>query len=260
MIRAKKHFGQHFLHDQGIIDRIVNSIAPRSGQSIVEIGPGLGAITFPLLRCCGQLQAIEIDRDVIDRLRQYHAEGLIIHEISALDFQLPQADDGTLWRVVGNLPYNLSTPLLFHWLDQARYIADLHFLLQKEVVERMAASPGSKQYGRLSVTTQYRCRVEPLFSVSADAFRPPPKVESAFVRLEPYRKPPVILKDQETFHGLLRQVFGQRRKTLRNVLKAQLTAEDLLAAGIDGGNRPEQLTLDQFAGLSNLIYEKNNER
>jgi 16S rRNA (adenine1518-N6/adenine1519-N6)-dimethyltransferase len=250
----RKRFGQHFLHDPLVIARIVAAIQPRESDAIVEIGPGQGAITVPLLQAAGRLQVVELDRDLIDPLREQcrRAGELIIHNADALrfDFCSLTSDAATL-RVVGNLPYNISTPLLFHLLSQAHCISDMHFMLQKEVVDRLAATPGSRQYGRLSVMVQYRCRVSRLFTIGPGAFQPPPRVESAFVRLEPYRELPVAIHDEAVLKTLVRQAFAQRRKTLRNALRGILEEEAIRSLGIDPSVRAEMLGLSEFAALAN---------
>ena len=253
--RARKRFGQHFLHDRNVIDKILLSIAPRAGERLIEIGPGLGAITLPLLERCGSLTAIELDRDVIPRLEAAAAgKGnlqIIQGDALRIDFR-KLTTPGTRLRLVGNLPYNISTPLLFHFLDQAENIQDMHFMLQKEVVQRMAASPGGKEYGRLTVMLAARCQVEPLFNIGAGAFRPPPKVESAFVRLTPYTAPPFPIDDTGHFGRLVTQAFSHRRKTLRNALQGIADETLIRQAGIDPGARPETLSPADFARLSNL--------
>lgn len=250
----RKRFGQNFLHDPGVIHKIIAAIRPQPGQDLVEIGPGQGAITLPLLKACGRLQAVELDRDLLAPLQAAAADvgELILHNRDALrtDFCALRRGDQRL-RVVGNLPYNISTPLLFHLLDQAGCIEDMHFMLQKEVVERMAAGPGTGDYGRLSVMLQFRCAVLPLFGIGPGAFRPPPKVESAFVRLIPHRTPPVRVQDEALFTRIVQQAFGQRRKTLRNTLKGLLDNEDFAALNIDPQIRAEQLDLATFARLAN---------
>jgi 16S rRNA (adenine1518-N6/adenine1519-N6)-dimethyltransferase len=249
----RKRFGQNFLHDPGVIDRIVSAIGPRPGDELVEIGPGRGAITLPLLQAAGRLTVIELDRDLIQPLlvRCRTAGELTAHNADALRFDFcRQVADADL-RIVGNLPYNISTPLLFHLLDQSRCIRDMHFMLQKEVVERMAAPPGSGQYGRLSVMVQYRCRVSPLFTIGPGAFTPAPKVDSAFVRLAPYTRAPVDVVDTGVFATLVRQAFAQRRKTLRNTLRGVLDADEIRLAGIDPAARAETLGLPAFAALAN---------
>jgi 16S rRNA (adenine1518-N6/adenine1519-N6)-dimethyltransferase len=255
----RKRFGQNFLHDQGVISKIIAAIQPQPGEDLLEIGPGQGAITLPLLEVCGRLQAIELDRDLLQPLRAAAAGRgeLILHSQDALrtDFCALRRD-GRRLRVIGNLPYNISTPLLFHLLDQADCIEDMHFMLQKEVVDRMAAASGSAAYGRLSVMLQYRCAVVPLFGIGPGAFRPPPKVESAFVRLVPHRTPPAEVRDEALFARLVQQAFGQRRKTLRNTLKGLLDDIDFAALGIDPQVRAEQLDLGSFARLANRAADR----
>jgi 16S rRNA (adenine1518-N6/adenine1519-N6)-dimethyltransferase len=253
--RPRKRFGQNFLHDPVIIGKIVQAINPQPGERLVEIGPGQGAITLPLLQAAGRLDVIELDRDLVGPLAgKCRASGeLTIHCADALTFDFTALSDGKLLRVVGNLPYNISTPLLFHLLDQHRCIHDMHFMLQKEVVERMAAQPGSGAWGRLGVMLQYRCRVTPLFNIGSGAFNPPPKVESAFVRLDPYDTPPVSVDDETVFSDVVRQAFAQRRKTLRNTLRALLDADEISAVGIDPGVRAETLGLAEFAALANRV-------
>ena len=251
--RPRKRFGQHFLHDPGVIARIVAAIAPKPGERLVEIGPGLGALTTALLPAVGHLDVVELDRDLPEPLAARCAGlgELRIHAADALefDFRTLAPEAGGL-RVVGNLPYNISTPLLFHLLDQADCIRDMHFMLQKEVVDRLAADPGTKTYGRLSVMTQFRCAVIPLFDVGPGAFNPPPKVWSAVVRLVPYRGPPVTLNHPERLEDVVRRAFAQRRKTLRNALKGLLDAEAIAAADVDPKARAEVLDLAAFARLA----------
>ena len=250
----RKRFGQHFLHDPAVIARIVAAIQPRESDALLEIGPGQGAITVPLLQTAGRLQVVELDRDLIDPLREQcrKAGDLTLHNADALqvDFCRLTTDAAPL-RVIGNLPYNISTPLLFHLLSQARCISDMHFMLQKEVVDRLTAAPGSRQYGRLSVMVQYRCRVTRLFTIGPGAFQPPPRVESAFVRLEPYRESPVEIHDEAVLELMVRQAFAQRRKTLRNALRGILEDEAIRSLGIDPSVRAEMLGLSEFAALAN---------
>ena len=251
--RARKRFGQHFLHDRNVIHKIMVAIAPKPGDTLVEIGPGLGAITLPLLERAGALIAVELDRDVIPELEAAAAgKGrLRIIQADALTTDLSAfAPAGGKLRLLGNLPYNISTPLLFHFLEQADRISDMHFMLQKEVVQRMAAPPGGKTYGRLTVMLAARCRVEPLFNIGAGAFRPPPKVESAFVRLTPYPTPPFPLSDPARFAKLVTQAFSHRRKTLRNALAGLVDEAAIRAAGLDPSARPETLTAAEYARLS----------
>ncbi len=254
--QARKRFGQNFLTDSTIIERIITSINPQPGDRLVEIGPGLGALTCPLLSVTGMLDVIELDRDIIPKLQvNCGSRGeLRIHNTDVLKFDFARlADDRSRLRVVGNLPYNISTPIVFHLVEYSEKIYDMHFMLQKEVVERLAAAPGNKDYGRLSVMAQYHFQVRPLFLVPPEAFSPRPKVESAIVRLKPHDRKPVVVNDESLFSSLVKQAFSQRRKTVRNVLKTMCSPQQLEAARIDAGQRPEQLTLAQFAALSNLL-------
>ena len=251
--RPRKRFGQHFLRDPSVLERIVAAIRPVPGDHLVEIGPGLGALTRPLLAAVGELDAVELDRDLLEPLRAHCADigRLRLHHADALKFDFAALrGTGPRLRVVGNLPYNISTPLLFHLLDQASHLRDLHFMLQQDVVERMAAGPGEEAYGRLSVMLQYRCHVEPLFTVGPEAFRPPPKVRSAVVRLVPRETLPVAVRDERLFAEVVRRAFAQRRKTLRNALRGWLDIAQIEAAGVNPGARPETLDLAAFAALS----------
>lgn len=250
--RARKRFGQHFLHDPAIIERLVRSVAPGEGQSLVEIGPGQGALTYPLLDEVDHLQVVELDRDLIALLRERIApERLTIHESDALRFDFAALADGRPLRVVGNLPYNISTPLIFHLLDQAGAIADMTFMLQKEVVDRLTAAPGGKDYGRLSVMVQYHCQADYLFFVPPGAFQPPPKVDSAVVRLTPHATPPWPADDPAWLARLVAQAFSQRRKAIRNSLKRLIDADLFAATGIDPGLRPDHLTVADYVALAN---------
>jgi 16S rRNA (adenine1518-N6/adenine1519-N6)-dimethyltransferase len=252
---AKKHLGQNFLHDRSVIDRIVLAIAPQPGERLVEIGPGQGALTFPLLDRIGALTAIEFDRDLLQPLAAAAAAHgqltLIPADVLSVDFT--DLAGGEPLRLVGNLPYNLSSPILFHALDHAGAIRDMHFMLQKEVVERMAAGPGTKVYGRLSVMLQAYCTITPLLTVPPGAFRPAPKVHSAIVRLIP--KPPgaIAVRDRSRFAAVVRAGFGQRRKTLRNALQGVADSDTMLAAGIRPDLRAEQLSVDDFVRLANAL-------
>lgn len=248
----RKRFGQHFLHDPGILRRIVDAIAPRPGQHIVEIGPGEGALTLPLLRATKTLTAIELDRDLIEPLREKSRD---IGELEIINADVLSVDFTTLAhgapiRLVGNLPYNISTPILFHCLDHASAIADMHFMLQKEVVDRMAAAPGNKTYGRLSVMLQLRCTVEPLLKVPPGAFRPPPKVDSAVVRLTPLPANQIPEVDFAVIGNVVRAAFGQRRKTLSNALSGVMDVSAIAAAGVDPRARAEQLPPSDFVALT----------
>ena len=253
--RPRKRFGQNFLHDPAVIGRIVAAINPAASDQLVEIGPGQGAITLPLLQQAGRLVVVELDRDLVGPLQARCADlgEVTIYNADALRFDFCTLARDTPLRIVGNLPYNISTPLLFHLLAQHDCIRDMHFMLQKEVVERMAATPGSRQYGRLSVMLQYRCKVIHLFNIGPGAFSPPPRVESAFVRLVPYECPPVQVNDEAVFEQLVRQAFSQRRKTLRNALRDMLAAEAISALGIDPAARAETLTVSDFATLANSV-------
>ena len=253
---AKKHLGQHFLHERGIIAKIVQAVDPRPGDRLVEIGPGQGAITFPLLDRHRTLTVVEFDRDLIAPLTaaaRAHGELTVIHrDVLEVDFTaLASQDDGQI-RLVGNLPYNLSSPILFHALDHAAAIRDMHFMLQKEVVDRMAAAPGSKVYGRLSVMLQAYCAVTPLFNVPPGAFRPPPKVDSAVVRLVPRAPDSIGISDPKRFAHVVRAAFGQRRKTLRTALQGVADATLIEAAGLRPDARAEQVDVAAFVRLANL--------
>ncbi|QDW67241.1 16S rRNA (adenine(1518)-N(6)/adenine(1519)-N(6))-dimethyltransferase RsmA [Luteimonas granuli] len=252
---AKKALGQHFLHERGVVDRIILAVDPKPGDRIVEIGPGQGAMTFPLLERHGHLTAIEFDRDLLAPLAvraREHGELELIHA-DVLDVDFTALAGGTPLRLVGNLPYNLSSPILFHALDHAAAVRDMHFMLQKEVVDRMAAAPGSKVYGRLSVMLQAWCRVTALFDVGPGAFRPPPKVDSAVVRLVPRDPAEVGIDDPARFAAIVRAAFGQRRKTLRNALQALCSGEEIAAAGVDPSLRAEQLSVPDFVRLANAL-------
>ena len=252
--KARKRFGQNFLHDDGVIQNIVNSIYPCKGQRMVEIGPGLGALTTQLLPLLGKIEVVELDRDVIPHLEQ-SCQGLgelHITQADALKFDFSTLIDGeNKLRIVGNLPYNISTPLLFHLMKYASQIQDMHFMLQKEVVDRMSASPGNKSYGRLSIMLQYFCQVDKLFDVPPEAFDPAPKVDSAIVRLTPHEKLPLAVDNLDDYAMIVTKSFAHRRKTLRNNLKEILTGEQIEALGINPGARAETLSQQQFAELSN---------
>jgi 16S rRNA (adenine1518-N6/adenine1519-N6)-dimethyltransferase len=253
LMHARKRFGQHFLHDPAVIDRILACIAPRPGEALVEIGPGQGALTASLLRAAGTLDVVEIDRDLATALRQAYAgqPALRVHTGDALEFDygaLARERGGRL-RVVGNLPYNISTPLLFRLLEFSEQIIDMHFMLQKEVVERIVAGTGSRQYGRLGVMLAPRVRATRLFEIGPGAFRPAPRVWSAVVRLEVQAAPPQWA--QGPHYGMVvAAAFGQRRKTLRNALAGLLSASQIAAAGIDPGARAETLAAEQFGRLA----------
>jgi 16S rRNA (adenine1518-N6/adenine1519-N6)-dimethyltransferase len=254
---ARKRFGQHFLHDPGVIQRIVAAIDPRPAQRVVEIGPGLGAITLPLLARLPELHAVEIDRDAIRHLREAAGNATLhLHEADALEFDFATLDDGRGLRLVGNLPYNISTPLLFRMIEQREHIRDMHFMLQKEVVDRMAAPPDSEHYGRLTVMLAPWLLVEPLFDIGPGAFRPPPRVTSTFVRLAPHVQP-LHIEQPRLFANVVAAAFSQRRKTLRNALKPLLSQEEIRAAGIDPGARAETVAASGFAALAAQLASKN---
>ncbi|WP_312706668.1 16S rRNA (adenine(1518)-N(6)/adenine(1519)-N(6))-dimethyltransferase RsmA [Stenotrophomonas sp.] len=250
---AKKQLGQHFLADRHYIDKIVMAVNPKDGDRLVEIGPGQGAITLPLLRVHPKLTVIEFDRDLIAPLTaaaEPLGELTIVHrDVLRVDFTELAADQPI--RLVGNLPYNISSPILFHALEHATVIRDMHFMLQKEVVDRMAAGPGSKVYGRLSVMLQAYCQVTSLFVVPPGAFRPPPKVDSAVVRLVPRDPATIAIHDHARFAEVVKAAFGQRRKTLRNALNKVVTAEQFTAAGVRPDARAEQLDVAEFIALAN---------
>ena len=251
---ARKRFGQNFLHDRGVIDNILRAIAPSAGECIVEIGPGQGALTWPLLDRIGELTVIEIDRDLIPRLQaEAHKHGVLrMVEADVLTVDFTALAAGKTMRLVGNLPYNISSPILFHALEHAAVIRDMHFMLQKEVVERMAAGHGSKVYGRLSVMLQAYCHIEPMFIVPPSAFTPAPKVESAIVRMTPKAPADIPGHEPARLQQLVRHGFAQRRKTLRNALDGVASVEQMLAAGIDPGARAEQVAVVDWLRLAAL--------
>jgi len=252
--RARKRFGQNFLHDPRVIARIVETIKPRPGDQLLEIGPGLGALTRPLLERHGQLDAIEIDRDLIRHLESELAGvgELRIHSADALRVRLSELGGGP-FRVIGNLPYNISTPLMFHLFEQREQIVDMHFMLQKEVVDRLVAKPATSEYGRLGIMTAIYCQADPCFDVPPGAFQPRPKVQSSIVRLTPREEPLCPPAHQAALAQLVRQAFSKRRKTLRNGLKGLLDAEAIEGAEIDPGARPETLSPQAFARLAALM-------
>lgn len=254
--RARKRFGQNFLHDAGVIDRILRTINARSDHHLVEIGPGQGALTEGLLTSGALLDVIELDFDLIPLLKLKFGlqPQFRLHQGDALkfDFAALKTDEKNL-RIVGNLPYNISTPLIFHLLNYAPVIEDMHFMLQKEVVQRLAAQPGGGDWGRLSIMVQYHCQVDHLFNVGAGAFKPAPKVDSAIVRLTPHFSPPHLAKDSKALEMVVREAFNQRRKTLRNTLKSLLSSEAIEKVGVDPSLRPEQLDLAAFVRLANVL-------
>lgn len=258
--QARKRFGQNFLQDAGIIRRIIREISPRPSDHLVEIGPGLGALTEEILDEAGALDAIELDRDLPPILRsKFFAYGdkFRIFEQDAMKFDFNSLrEDDRLLRIVGNLPYNISTQLIFHLLSHSTDILDMHFMLQKEVVERMAAGPGENNYGRLSVMAQYYCHVEKLFIVPPEAFDPAPKVDSAIIRLTPYKELPYKADSTDMLEIVVRTCFTMRRKTLRNNLKPLMSGDEIEALNIDPSLRPERLTMADFVSLSNYLSSK----
>ncbi|ALS97477.1 16S rRNA (adenine(1518)-N(6)/adenine(1519)-N(6))-dimethyltransferase RsmA [Lacimicrobium alkaliphilum] len=259
---ARKRFGQNFLHDPYVISSIIDAINPQPGENLVEIGPGLGALTEPVCDQTDKLTVVELDRDLAARLRSHPfiASKLNIIEADAMKFDFASlADREKPLRVFGNLPYNISTPLLFHLFSFAEHISDMHFMLQKEVVKRMAAAPGSKDYGRLSVMTQYHCQVLPVLEVPPGAFKPAPKVDSAVVRLLPYTDKPVKVNSAQRLNQVCAQAFNQRRKTIRNSLKTLLDEEQISALGLNPEARAETLSLTDFATLANVIQNSSGD-
>jgi len=251
--RPRKRFGQHFLNDSSVIDAIMQAIAASNQDTVVEIGPGQGAITAPLLARAGALHVVELDRDLVRMLRQRYVQesNLTIHEADALKFDFSEIGDGL--RIVGNLPYNISTPLLFHLLKYREHITDMHFMLQKEVVDRMAAGPGNKTYGRLSIMLGCYFEIEALFDVDRLAFDPPPDVTSAIVRLVPLPAGTFDIRNAEHMSKLVATAFSQRRKTVRNALRQVADAAMLESVGIDPGLRPEAISIAEYVRLSNTL-------
>lgn len=257
--QARKRFGQNFLHDQNVIERIVRSIHPLPTDHIVEIGPGQGALTRPLAASGARLDCVELDRDLAAYLETDvgQADNVTIYQQDILRFDLAQLGSTRPMRIVGNLPYNISTPVLFYLLRQHHLIQDMIFMLQLEVVNRMAAQAGDKNYGRLGLMLQYYCEVIPLFNVPSAAFTPRPKVSSAIVQLIPHRDFPVQAKDTESLQIVIRTAFNQRRKTLKNSLKAIISEEVLNSLPLDVGLRPENLTLADYVMISDALYEQS---
>jgi len=257
---ARKRFGQNFLNDQNVIDNIVAAIDPKLEDLLVEIGPGLGALTEPVAAKIDTMSVVELDRDLAERLRNHPVLGskLTIHQGDALAFDFSQlAKPGQRLKVFGNLPYNISTPLMFHLFEQADIIENMHFMLQKEVVLRLCASPNSKAYGRLSVMAQYYCKMIPVLEVGPHCFVPPPKVDSAVIRLEPYRELPYPALDIKQLQNVVKQAFSQRRKTVRNSLKGVLSVDEMALVGVNPTYRAEQVSLEQFVAIANFITKKN---
>ncbi len=253
--KARKRFGQNFLIDESIIFQIIQSIMPQPGENLVEIGPGLGAMTRPLLNAAKKMTVIELDRDLIDYLRTL--EGLTVINEDVLKVDLPKlCKVGGKLRVVGNLPYNISTPIIFHLLSNVEKIEDMHFMLQKEVIERMAAHPGDPAFSRLSIMVQRYCEVVPLLEIPPESFDPAPKVMSQFVRLIPYEGNPYGIKDDQRFFEVVKEAFSMKRKMLRNNLKPLLVEEEIENLGIDPKIRAENLHIEDFVKLSNYLAEK----
>lgn len=255
--RARKRFGQNFLHDQFVINDIVDAINPQNSENLVEIGPGLAALTEPVADRVERLTVVELDRDLADRLEQHPKlrDKLKVHRGDALKTDFRMFAQTQPIRVFGNLPYNISTPLIFHLLEQLEVIQDMHFMLQKEVVERLAADPNTKAYGRMSVAIQQACAVEPVLMVPPEAFTPAPKVDSAVVRLVPYENPPYPVTEWADLHKICLIAFNQRRKTIRNNLKELLSDQQLEALNIDPNARPETLTIEDYCRLANWYTE-----
>ena len=248
--RARKRFGQNFLHDRHWIERIAKAVNATEGDDIVEIGPGQAALTRELIAGAGKVRAVEIDRDLAAWLKETFPESLSLIEADALTLDWTQVAKNDNLRVVGNLPYNISSPLLFKLLEAADHVKDQHFMLQKEVVDRMVAQHGSKTYGRLSVMLQWRYRMQKLFDVPPGAFNPPPKVMSSVVRMIPKAKEEVPSVDFEFFSSVVANAFSQRRKTIRNALSALLSSEEISVCDVDPGARAEALPLDAFVRLA----------
>lgn len=258
--RAKKRFGQNFLVDANVIDKIIHSINPAADDHIIEIGPGLGALTQPLLNALNRLDVIELDRDVVPELHKLAGnERLHVHNIDVLVFDFTAFRQSNFeqqkLRIIGNLPYNISTAVLFHLIKHRNIIQDLHFMLQKEVVERIAATAGTHEYGRLSVMMQLYFKISPLFTVAPQCFRPVPRVESAIVRLTPRTELLITLNEHDAFADLVRQAFSQRRKTLKNTLKGLCDINQMKAAGIDHGKRPQELEIDDYIRLFRQLHK-----
>jgi len=255
--RARKRFGQNFLQDENVINQIIRAINPKKENHVVEIGPGLGALTDELIGNCF-LSVIELDRDLVEKLdtRYNQYKNFEIYQGDALKFdfnKLVKENPADKIKLVGNLPYNISTPLIFHLLKFKNHITDMHFMLQKEVVERICSGPGSKTYGRLSIILQYSCETNHLFNVKPEAFMPPPKVDSAIVRIKPREIIDEVVSDELFFQQLVTKAFSQRRKTIRNTLKPIASETQLQAAGIDPGVRPETVSVQSYVRLANIL-------
>ena len=255
MTRPRKSLGQHFLHQRGVTEQIIRSFNPQHGDCVIEIGPGLGALTYELIPNVGQLHVVELDSELAGRMKndtRGHAN-VHVHHADALKTDYCGLCPGENIRLIGNLPYNISTPLLFHLLGQRSCIRDMWFMLQKEVGERILAEPGSRRYGRLSVMVQQSCKVQLVLRVASGAFTPPPKVESVVLYLAPYDEPPHVVDDFKALETVVRVAFSQRRKTLRNALMPLIDATRMEELGIDPRLRPEQLHISDYAKLSQLL-------
>jgi len=256
---ARKRFGQNFLSDSDIIHRIIKSINPKPGQRLIEIGPGLGALTCPILKLVKEMDVIELDRDIVPKLQlncgldAVQNNQLRIHNIDILKFNFAELNYDAPLRIIGNLPYNISTPIIFHLVEFSDIIQDMYFMLQKEVVMRLAAKPDTSNYSRLSVMAQYYFHITPLFLVPPESFQPMPKVESGIVRLVPHKEKPIKIDNEKAFSKFITQAFSQRRKTLRNVLKDICSAQQLESIDINPSARAQSLTLQQFASIYTLI-------
>jgi 16S rRNA (adenine1518-N6/adenine1519-N6)-dimethyltransferase len=258
--QARKRFGQNFLHDQGVIQRIIDAIHPVNEDHLLEIGPGQGALTRPLADSGARLDCVELDRDLADFLQKQFSgrDNVTIIQQDVLKFDLASLVDGEepVLRVIGNLPYNISTPVMFHLLKRHSLIRDMVFMLQLEVVQRLAAKPGDKNYGRLGLMTQYYCDVQHLFNVPSAAFTPRPKVSSAIVRLVPHQQFPVAARDVGCLQVVIRTAFNQRRKTLKNSLKAIISEERLMSLPLEMGQRPENLSLEDYVLISDALSDE----
>ena len=258
--RARKRFGQHFLHDRNIIDRIIRAISPQQDDNLLEIGPGRGALTLPLLKHCKPFTAIALDRDLIPILQQQVSEDSRLNLINTdiLNFELASLSCAEDLRIVGNLPYNISTPLMFHLMESFCRIRDMHFMVQKEVAKRIVADASTAHYGRLSVMIQYYCHCQYLFDVPPGCFTPPPRVDSAIIRLTPHATPIASVNDCTMFSEIVQAAFSQRRKTISNSLKSTLSSECFASCQIDKRLRAENLTLQDFACLANSATTRSN--
>lgn len=257
--RARKRFGQNFLHDPQVIGRIVKAIAPKPNDLLVEIGPGLGALTEPVAEAAGHLTVVELDRDLAERLIEHPklASKLTVHQADAMKFDFTAlAQEGKKLKIFGNLPYNISTPLLFHLFQYADLIENMHFMLQKEVVQRMTAVHGSKSFGRLSVMTQYYCEAMPVVEVGPGAFKPAPKVDSAVVRLLPRAVAERAAVSAEVLNRVCLEAFNQRRKTIRNCFSNFASSEQLEQLGLNPGLRPEQLAVSDFVHIAQWLQQQ----